>query len=328
MNNLNKHAQFDVTGIGSALLDFTVEVDETVLEKFGLEKGGMQLIDEERSREILDELGHYTMEISPGGSAANTVAGVLNLGGSGIFVGKVGNDDHGRRYIDFTEQSGVRARMALHDSMTGHAITFITPDYERTFATHLGAAQKFTREDIHEEDIINSRIVHIEGYLFEPPELRDACMHAIDIAKKNNVMVSIDLSDPGLITRIFEIFSDVVVRYADIVFVNEDEARSFTGKEHHIALEHINQMCDFVVVKLGSRGSLIKTGGQTYTISAFRTKVVNTNGAGDMYAGGLLYGLSRGMSPEESGKLASYASSLVIGQVGARIIGKIDALHV
>src|SRR4030042_4255961 len=159
MNNLKKDVEFDITGIGSALLDFTVEVDDSVLKKFGLEKGGMQLIEENRSREILEELKHYKMEISPGGSGANTIAGVSNFGGRGIFLGKVGNDVHGLRYIEETEKTGVKAHLGRHNSITGHAITFITPDYERTFATHLGAALRFSKEDINEEDIKNSRII-------------------------------------------------------------------------------------------------------------------------------------------------------------------------
>ena len=324
MLNFKEDVLYDIAGIGSALLDFTVEVDDGVLDRFGLVKGGMQLIDEERSRELLDELKNHPLEISPGGSAANTVAGVSNFGGSGLFIGKVGNDVHGSRYIDDTESSGVKAHLGRNDHMTGHAITFITPDRERTFATHLGAAQRLSRDDISEQDIRNSRIIHIEGYLFEPPGLREVCMHAIEIAKKHGVRVSIDLSDPGLILRIHGVFMDVVKRYADIVFVNEDEARSFTGKEREMALDHIHELCGFAVVKLGPGGSLIKSRGVSHNIPVYKTEVVNTNGAGDMYAGGLLFGLARGMTPEQSGKLGSYGSSLVISQVGARLKGKID----
>ncbi len=324
MYDLKKDAQYDITGIGSALLDFTIEVDDAILRRLGLKKGGMQLIDETRSREILNDLRDYPMEVSPGGSAANTVAGVSNFGGRGLFIGKVGRDSHGERYILDTEKSGVRARLGQNDHMTGHAITFITPDGERTFATHLGAAQKLSRDDIPADDIRNSRIIHIEGYLFEPSGLRDVCMYAIEIAKSAGVKVSIDLSDPGLITRIHGVFSEVVKKYADIVFVNEDEARSFTGKEQEKALDHIHEMCGFAVVKLGQRGSLVKSRGVSHVIPVYRADVVNTNGAGDMYAGGLLYGLSLGLSPEQSGRLASYASSLVISQVAARIKGKID----
>jgi sugar/nucleoside kinase (ribokinase family) len=324
MEILNKKAEYDVLGIGSALLDFTVIVDDDDLKKFGLVKGGMQLIDAERSREVLSSLEGKRIEITPGGSSANTLAGISMLGGRGIFLGKVGNDPHGDLYIRDTELSGVKAEISRHNSMTGHAITFITPDSERTFATHLGAALQLGRDDVREDHIKNSKILHIEGFLFEPPGLREACMKALEIAKKNRVMVSIDLSDPGLIDRIRPIFETVARDFANIIFVNEDEARAFTGSEQDKALEHLSTFCDIAIVKLGPQGSLIKSEGVVHRIPVFKTEVVNTNGAGDMYAAGMLYGLSRGFSLERSGTIGSFVSSKVVSQVGARFPGKIS----
>ncbi len=324
MEILNKNAEYDVMGIGSALLDFTVMVDDADLKELGLSKGGMALIDAERSREILSRLTGRAMEITPGGSSANTLAGVSMLGGKGIFLGKVGRDQHGDRYIAETERSGVTSDIGRHDSMTGHAITFITPDSERTFATHLGAALMLNRNDVREEHIRNAKIIHLEGYLFEPPGLLDACMHALELAKKHHVIISLDLSDPGLIQRIHPTFERVVREYANIIFVNEDEARAFTGKEKEHALHHISEMSDIAVVKLGAEGSLIKSGGLMYQIPVFRTNVVNTNGAGDMYAAGVLYGIANGFSPERAGRIGSYVSSKVVAQVGARYPGTIS----
>lgn len=324
MEILNKKAEYDVLGIGSALLDFTVIVDDDDLKKFGLVKGGMQLIDAERSREVLSSLEGKRIEITPGGSSANTLAGISMLGGRGIFLGKVGNDPHGDLYIRDTELSGVKAEISRHNSMTGHAITFITPDSERTFATHLGAALQLGRDDVREDHIKNSKILHIEGFLFEPPGLREACMKALEIARKNRVLVSIDLSDPGLIDRIRPIFETVARDFANIIFVNEDEARAFTGSEQDKALEHLSTFCDIAIVKLGPQGSLIKSEGVVHRIPVFKTEVVNTNGAGDMYAAGMLYGLSRGFSLERSGTIGSFVSSKVVSQVGARFPGKIS----
>jgi sugar/nucleoside kinase (ribokinase family) len=324
MEILNKKAAYDVIGIGSALLDFIVPVEEADLGAFGLKKGEMQLIDEGRSREILSRLAEREMEISPGGSSANTLAGVALLGGQGVFLGTVGSDEHGDRYIQETEKSGVKAGITRHDSMTGHAITFITPDSERTFATHLGAALHFDSAHVSEELIKKSKIIHIEGYLFEPPGLRDACMRALDIAKRNDVLVSLDLSDPALIDRIRPVFDSVVREYADILFVNEDEARMFTGKEREDALKEIYGMCEFAVVKLGADGSLIETNDTVYRIPSYRTDVVNTNGAGDIYAAGVLYGIAAGLRPDKAGRIGSYISSKVVSQVGARLPGKIS----
>ncbi|MBP7735173.1 MAG: adenosine kinase [Spirochaetes bacterium] len=324
MNIKNTKAEYDVMGLGSALLDFTVMVDDGDLARLGLKKGEMLLIDADRSREILAGLAGKPMDITPGGSSANTLAGISVLGGKGIFLGSVGKDSHGDRYIEDTELIGVKAELGRHESMTGHAITFITPDSERTFATHLGAALLLSKDDVRESHVRNSKIIHIEGYLFEPPGLREASMAALEMAKKNDVLVSIDLSDPGLIGRIRPVFDQVIRDYADIIFVNEDEARSFTGKERIDALEELSRHCDFAVVKIGSEGSLIKTGGVVYLIPAKKTDVVNTNGAGDMYAAGVLYGLARGYTPERCGRIGSFVSSKVVSQVGARFPGKIS----
>ncbi len=324
MDIANKKARFDVLGIGSALLDFTVPVEEADLDAFGFIKGEMQLIDEVRSKEILSRLEGREMQITPGGSSANTVAGIATLSGQGVFLGTVGTDDHGDRYIRDTELIGVRAEISRFDSMTGHAITFITPDSERTFATHLGAAIHFNSSNVNETLIKMSKIIHLEGYLFEPPGLREACMRAIDIAKKNEVLVSIDLSDPALIERIRPVFNEVARDYADIIFVNEDEAKVFTGKEREEALWEIYNMCEFAVVKLGADGSLIETNDTVYRIPSYRTDVVNTNGAGDMFAAGVLYGIASGMRPDRSGKIGSYMSSKVVSQVGARLSEKMS----
>ncbi len=324
MNILNKSAEYDVLGMGSALLDFTVMVNDDDLAGLGLIKGEMLLIDADRSREIQSGLAGKPMVITPGGSSANTLAGISVLGGKGIFLGKVGSDSHGDRYIEDTELSGVKTEIGRHDSMTGHAITFITPDSERTFATHLGAALQLTRDDVSHSHISNSKIIHLEGYLFEPPGLREACMAALEAARNNNVLVSLDLSDPGLIGRIKPVFDQVIHEYANILFVNEDEARAYTGRESRDALDQIGRYCDFAVVKLGSEGSIIKSAGEVYRIPAYRTALVNTNGAGDMYAAGVLYGLAHGFSPERCGKIGSYVSSKVVAQVGARFPGRIS----
>ncbi len=311
-------ALIDVTGIGSALLDFTVDMDDAALGSIGLVKGSMQLIDEARSREIQEIIKGRTVIVTPGGSAANTVAGVNRFGGAAHFQGKVGSDNNGEIYIRETEKLGVTARIVRHDSMTGHAITFITPDSERTFATHLGAALRFSKDDVDAAGVSGSKILHLEGYLFEPPALREACFHAMEIARSAGVIISVDLSDPELIKRIRDTFDIVVRDYAHIVLVNEEEAFAYTGLQEEAALERLAGSVQAAVVKLGARGSLVQAGGTVYRIPSYRTALVNTNGAGDMYAAGFLYGISRGEGPEKSGKYGSFASSLVVAQVGAR----------
>ncbi len=313
----------DVIGIGSALLDLTYEVDDAFLKEIKLKKGTMQLVDEGASRKILEKLRGLAGTVTPGGSAANTLAGIANLGGTGAFIGKVGTDPQGDYYIRESESAGVKCLINRHESLTGHAITFITPDSERTFATHLGAALHLNRDDVPVDEIKNSRILHVEGYLLEG-DMKEASKYAMEIAKENGVKISIDLADQSLITRNLGEFKRIVRNFADIVFVNEDEARAFTAKDAVDALHIIYLISEVAVVKLGSEGSLIKVSDRVHTIKPFKTKVANTNGAGDMYAAGLLFGIARKMPIEEAGKLASYASSQVVAQVGARLGEKID----
>ena len=320
----NRKAAFDVIGLGSALLDLIVPVDDEDLNRLGLRKGAMMLIDEAQSREILAGLSDKSMHIEPGGSSANTVAGVAGLGGRGLFMGKVGTDEHGAKYISETERAGVKPVISMDEGTTGHAITFITPDSERTFATHLGAAVRFAKDDVDTRQLRRGKILHIEGYLLEPPAPREACMKAMEEAKRAGLLISIDLSDASLIGRIRDVFEQVLKEFADIVFANEDEARAFTGRTPEEAAEHLSRYCDFVAVKIGVEGSIIHTGGRTYRIRAVTTTLVNTNGAGDMYAAGVLYGISNGHGPDMAGIIGSHAAAKVVSQTGARVSGKIE----
>jgi sugar/nucleoside kinase (ribokinase family) len=316
--------KYDLAGIGSPLIDFTVNVDDSVLKSINFKKGQMHLIDENKSKEIFDIIKEYKITRTPGGSAANTLAGLAILGGKGILFGKVGNDLNADFYIKETEKSGVKANLGRDNSMTGHCITFITPDSERTFATHLGAALNFRKADVDINEIQNSRILHLEGYLFELPEIREAVIYAAQKAKEHNVRISVDLADPGLILRIPDTINDIVTNLADIVFVNELEAKAFTKKEKEEALDIIYSFCDVAIVKLGDQGSLIKKDKKTCCVPVCKTEVVNTNGAGDMYAAGILYGIAKNIPIERAGRIASYVSSLVVSQVSTRLTQKIN----
>ncbi len=317
--------KYDVIGIGSPLMDFIVRIDDNMLAEMNLNKGEMHLIDSEESKEILKKLEKYEITTAPGGSAANTLAGISVLGGNADFLGKIGDDKHGDMYEQMTKDSGVHSILGRKNKeITGHTLAFITPDGERTFATHLGASLHFRKEDVFEEEIKASKIIHFEGYQLEDPELKKTSLHAMEIAKKNKVMISIDLSDPALIERNLKDLKELVEKYADIIFVNETEAEAFTGKKEEDALHDIYNMCRIAVVKLGSRGSIIKAEDMIYRIPAYKIKVVNTNGAGDMFAAGILYGIANKWDMEKSGKTGSYAASLVVGQEEARLNQGVD----
>jgi len=316
--------KYDVAGIGSPLLDFIFEVDDSILIEMNLKKGHMHLIDENKSKEILKRLEKFKVQTSPGGSAANTLAGIGILGGKAVFLGKIGNDEYGNIYEQKSSINGVKTKLARYNKMTGHAITFITPDSERTFATHLGAALYFRKQDVFEEEIKNSKILHIEGYQLEDPELKETSLHAMKIAKVNNVKVSIDLADPGLIQRNLESLKRLVKDYADIIFVNETEAEAFTGKQKENALNEISNFCEIAIVKLGEKGSLIKSNNKIYKIPINKVNVINTNGAGDAYAAGILYSISYNIDIEKAGKIAAYISSQVVANKSARLDKKIN----
>lgn len=242
------------------------------------------------------------------------------LGGKGLFLGSIGNDDYGDTYTQALFMSGVEAKLTRHvKQRTGSAITLVTPDGERTFVTCLGAASHLLEEHVAERDIQKSKILHIEGYLLEGKNTRRAVLRAMTFAKKHVTLVSVDLSDAGIIMRQKIFIKSLIKKYVDIVFVNEAEAFSFTGKKERAALDAICDLCDIAVVKLGARGSLIKAYGQVHRIDPYRAEMMNTNGAGDMYAAGFLHGLANGHQIHLAGQVASFAAALAVASPGARI---------
>ncbi len=316
--------EFDAFGIGSALMDFLVEMEDKELVELSLEKGSMTLISEDESKKLMKKLESYNVRTAPGGSTANTLAGIAALGGRVAFCGKVGHDLYGEVYEQKSADCGVCSRIRKHSSKaTGHAITFITPDSERTFATHLGASIHLKKEDVLEEDIVKSRIFHTEGYQLEDAGLKETAMHALSLAKKNCVMVSIDLADAGLVKRNLGQMREIAREYADIVFANEKEAFAFAGMPDsgrpEDALEELSKYCKTAVVKIGAKGSLVKQGNKSFRIEPFIAKAVDTTGAGDMYAAGFLFGISRGLPVDVCGRIGSWAASKVVAQVGARL---------
>jgi sugar/nucleoside kinase (ribokinase family) len=315
--------KYDVFGIGSALMDVLIEVDHNKLLELNLKKGNFHLIDEKSSRELLEKLRHHKSTTCPGGSSANTLYGVAILGGNVVFCGKIGEDKYADIYEKGMSKSRVKTQLARCKKITGNAITFITPEGERTFAVHLGASMYLQKEDVFFEDLKNSKILHIEGYQLEDKQLRDVSIHAMEFAKKNNVKISIDLGDPGIVSRNKEDLKKMIENYADIVFANEDEAKALTGLEAIDALNEIAKLVKIAIVKLGEKGSYIKEGNNIYNIPCYKTKAKDTTGAGDMFAAGVLYGISKKYDLKTAGCIGSYFASKVVEQIGARL-EKID----
>lgn len=308
-------------GIGSPLLDVVVNINEKVLRELELKKGSMNLISKEESQKILKKLSHIKCELSPGGSAANTLFGVNVLGNRTSFLGVVGKDEYGKIYGDEIEKEGIFSYLLSHDNdSTGHSIILITPDGERTMATHLGAALNFRKKHIKEKMIRDSKILHIEAYQLEGKHTYHAVLQAIKFAKSHKTLVSLDLSDVGLIQRNKKLFRSIVREHIDIVFANEDEALEFSEKNDPIeALNEIAKICEVAVVKLGAKGSLIKKAGKVHEIKPHKVDMINTNGAGDMYAAGILHGIINEFDLQYAGEVASHISALVVASKGARL---------
>ncbi|MFC1723557.1 adenosine kinase [Nanoarchaeota archaeon] len=308
----------EVYGIGNPLMDVLVELDHPDLEEHKLEKGTFNLVDENRVLDI--EEGISGAKIMPGGSVANTVAMFALLGGKAAFCGKVGDDETAVEYGKQMEEVGVKVHLRQADAATGRAITFITPDQDRTFAVHLGAALHLSKDDIDEEEIKNSKIVHVGGYVLEEPGLREAVLHALKIAKENGVRVSIDVADPALVRRCRDDMKQIVEEYADIVFANEEEAQELTGLEDpYEACNELAKTCQIAVVKMGKNGSVIRDGNEVASVDPVVVHAVDTTGAGDAYAAAFLFAITKGHDIEIAGNLGSHVSAKVVERIGARL---------
>ncbi len=306
-----------ILGIGNALVDImTILENDGFLNTFNLQKGSMQLVDGDFSLNILTNTEEMKKELSSGGSAANTIHGLANLGIATSFIGKTGNDHYGHFFADDMRSIGINPVLFAGNAETGRAIALISPDSERTFATYLGSAIELTADELTEELFKDHDYFYIEGYLVQN---RNLILKAIQIAKKLNIKICIDLASYNVVEQNLEFLKDIVANYVDIVFANEEEAKAFTGKEPEDALNEIATMCEIAIVKTGKRGSLIKFADEIYRIEPIECNCIDTTGAGDSYAAGFIYGLSHGYSLEKCGAIGSLLSGKVIEVIGAKM---------
>jgi sugar/nucleoside kinase (ribokinase family) len=306
-----------VLGIGNALIDVLITItDDAVLQKFGLPKGSMTLVDAILSAEIKKETKNSTRSIQTGGSAANTVHGIAKLGGRCGYIGKISEDEFGNFYLEDFRNNNINTHFFYSETGTGHATGLISPDSERTFGTYLGAAMELTAEEMTHEIFRDYGILHIEGYLVQNHALIEAAM---SIAKENGLLVSIDMASFNIVEANIDFLHRIIREYVDIVFANEEEATSLTGKNPEEALLEIAEMCSIAVVKLGAHGSLIKSGDRIICIDAISAKSIDTTGAGDIYAAGFLYALTENLDLEVAGKIGSLLAGNVVEIIGAKI---------
>lgn len=305
-----------VIGIGNALTDMLVNLsNDNVLEEYQLVKGSMSLVDSQLQTAISKAVAGCPYSLSLGGSAGNTIRAMARLGCKVGFIGKVGEDTTGEFYEQALRNIGVEPFMLRSEERSGKCVALVSPDGERTFVTHLGAAADLQAEDIDGAIFDDYDCLYIEGYLVQD---HDLIRTAIERAKAHGLKVAIDLASFNVVEENRDFLYDIVKRYVDILFANEDEARAFTGEsDPHAALNHIGAMCELAVVKIGMRGALIKRGEEVVHVGIMAAaKRVDTTGAGDFYAAGFMYGLSEGMSLRACGTIGAITAGKVIEVVG------------
>lgn len=313
-------AQFDVVGIGNAIVDVLAHADEKFLFKYNLIKGSMTLVDSINADKLYKKM-IPTLECS-GGSAANTIASLASLGGQGAFIGKVSNDKLGETFKKDIQSLGIffETPFSIEGESTARCLIFVTPDADRTMQTFLGSCVNLGPLDIDPNIIKNSQITYLEGYLWDPPDAKKAFKKASDLAHDSGNLVALSLSDPFCVDRYREEFINLIKNYIDIVFANEDEICSlYQVDTFEEALERVRDKCKITVLTRGEKGSVIISDNKTDIIRAVPVKdVVDTTGAGDAYAAGFLFGLTKGKSLKECGRIGSISSSEVISHFGAR----------
>jgi sugar/nucleoside kinase (ribokinase family) len=322
-------AKYDVLGIGNAIFDVLVRTGDDFLQAQGMDKGSMALIDEARAAAIYSAMGPAT-EIS-GGSAANTIVGVADFGARAAYVGKVKNDQIGQLYVHDIRAAKVAfdTPAAADGPATGCSYILVTPDGERTMNTYLGAAQNLSPADIDPAQIAASAIVYLEGYLWDPKDAKDAFLKASKIAHDNGRTVALTLSDAFCVGRYRDEFLDLIrSKTVDLVFANEAELQSlYETDDFDKALVQLRSDARLAVVTRSEKGCVVASSESTVAVPAFPIeKVVDTTGAGDLFAAGFLFGLVRGVNHEQAGRLGTLAAAEIIQHLGARPQTSLKAL--
>jgi len=311
--------KYEITFIGNAIIDIISKITDENLNALNIRKGSMQLIDEKSSNKILNYVKNPI--IISGGSAANTAVGFSSFGGKCSFIGQTCNDEFGVLFSKDLNNSGVffENKIIQNSVKTSKSIVLVTPDAERSMNTYLGASVQFNINCINEELIINSKIIYIEGYLFDHEDAKKAIIHCCKLAKSNNCRIALSLSDSFCVERHREEFCVLINKYVDIIFANETEILSLYQSNLQESLKKIREVVGVGAITIGPKGSIvfqnqIKNWVPTITVN----DPVDTTGAGDIFASGFLFGLINKYSIEDCGKLGNKAASDIIKYFGAR----------
>ncbi len=314
-----QNSRLDVVGIGNALVDVLTHEPDEFVEEQNLVKGSMTLIDEDRAHELYDAMAPAT-EVS-GGSAANTVIGVASFGGTGAYIGKVRDDQLGEIFAHDLKALGVEFEVvrAPAGDPTGRCLILVTPDGQRTMSTYLGASVSLSPEDVDPGLIARSRILFLEGYLWDPPSAKAAMTRAAELATGEDQRVALTLSDSFCVDRHRDSFLELIDTHVDVLFANYDEILSLYRTDSlETAIEQVRRSVPITAITHSDQGSIIVVDDAEIQVPPEPTEVVDTTGAGDLYASGFLYGLARGFDLKECGWLGSLAASEVISHMGPR----------
>lgn len=307
-----------ILGIGNALVDILTQIpDDHILDELNLPKGTMQHVDAEHSLAVGEALKQYGSVMAAGGSTANTMSGIAKLGLPAGYIGKVGRDARGDFFEEAMWQTHVKPMMMKTDTPTGCAQAIISKDGERTFATYLGAALELSADDITSELLEGWDIFYVEGYLVSNRALLDKIL---PMAKENNMTTAMDLASFNVVEANRDYLRNLVGNYIDVLFANEEEAKAFSGKEDpEEALHDMASMCDIAIVKVGSKGSYVQRGDEIVKIGPIPAQVIDTTGAGDMWASGFMAGLIQGESLHKCAMMGATLAANIIEVLGAKM---------
>ena len=315
--------KYHIYGLGNALVDIVTEVDDNFFTKYNIEKGVMTLVDEARQYELIKAIHLPDAKRQCGGSAANTIISASQFGSRCFYSCKIAHDEMGQFYLRDLMANNVDTNLngnGLGEGITGKCLVMTSPDAQRTMNTFLGITSDFSTKELHEDAIKDSQYIYIEGYLVTSDSGRKAMKTAKNIAEKNGVKTALTFSDPSMVQYFKSGMEEVVGDGVDLLFCNEDEARLFTGTDNLMeARERLKYFAKNFAITLGANGASIFDGETFVDIEPYRVKAVDTNGAGDMFAGAFLHGITNGHTYAEAGKIASLASSRVVSKFGPRL---------
>ena len=316
-------SRYDIYAIGAALVDTEVEVSEAFLDQYQIEKGVMTLVDQSRQAELLEALTvqNKTLMRKSGGSACNTIVAAANFGANTLFSGKVAYDTDGDCFAKDLTDAGVSFYGSkADDTVTGKCLVMVTKDAERTMNTFLGASEQFTDRDIDKSALLNSEWFYIEGYLLTDNDRTAIVKEAVNLAKKNGVKVALSLSDPFVAQFFVDNLNAIIADGIDLIFCNKDEALAFTNTENiSQACELLKNVTKTFAITDGANGAIVYDGNNLTSVSAVPAKAVDTNGAGDMFAGAFLYGITSGRDYIWSARLGNESAARVVAKFGPRL---------